>query len=319
MPKKQKDFDPKHLFYTTKEQESLSGYHSILFKHRFGLFNLFQKAFPDSKDDPEPIQKQMLKDFINQIGYDLHYHYTLLGYIIHIYYIYWSLSRVLYCFGEWSLYCDARPWTLVDASGWIQCLFYIGTFMPSSTIQQFTYYYIFYCINGALIFTFFMIDSDYKWILSGGKEYSTWNAVYTPILYYIVFVLMFSTRMALSCWVMSEFRRYELSDTRISGHSQYIHSLNQWTWITVYFLLHFTSFLLYWAYRYYKDIHQVTDLISWPGKFTMLLFAAMMGMISSAWVSFMTFQHRFIVWDEYWKSGLVLFEFQGEISFGVIY
>jgi hypothetical protein len=311
--------DDPGIFICPKEQvDALPQFSKQIYTHRFGIYSLFKKAYPDQNKEDPLVQQELFNEFLDRITYEIKLSYSFIGHIIHLYYIYWSFGRALNCsFDGNSLYCDLNIWGLVDSLNWMQFTYYFLSYLKSFRIQQFIYYYGSLAMNGSLFFTFWMVPSSHKWVLNG-KTVGTFNAVYTPWFYYLIFMFLFSNKIALCCWLQSSFRKYTNEDAETFGVFGVIHGLVQWLWKPTYFLLPFTSLLLCWAMRDFDHFDLPKDIVHFPGKITLLFFGGLIMMLSSFWVSFMTFQHRFVVWDDYWKTGLILFEFEDEFSLGII-
>lgn len=300
-------FDPKVYIIDGENEEFADyGFKKQIFLHRYGLFELFKKLNPtyDASDE-----HYLFVEFINKSVISMNHTYTIIGYIIHFYFVYWSWSRILYCpvINKWTIQCEYRPWTLVDASGYIQALYYTLSFISQPNFQQIIHYHGTLIMNGTLFLTWCLVDWNYSWILSGSKTYSTWNAVYIPIVYYMFFIYNLS-RIGMASWIQSNHRNTELKST--------IHKIVQKTWRATYLLLHATVLLLFWSVKiHYPGMDDFAD----PSYIFLGFLIFIISSVSFVMISFLTYQYDLVVWDQYWTRGLAIMCFADEVTVGMIY
>lgn len=233
--------------------------------------------------------------------------------------IYWSWSRVLFCAEgrSYLVFCETRPWTLVDMSGWIQAIFYTAIAIPNRKIQEFFYCYGTLVTNGTLWLTLWYVDSNSTWILNGGKggQYSTWNAVWTPLFMWMLFTWAFRTSIGLAYWMES------MEIDKITDAPTKLQLAILWSWSISGWGLSAVGVLLYKCIigLGFSPVLGNSDLVQMPGIFGLFFWSFLINLGWGVFLGFLCFQYQIIVWDKRWQSGLIVMAFDSDISIGIIY
>jgi hypothetical protein len=176
--------------------------------------------------------------------------------------------------------------------------------------------------------TFWLVDPMAKWNLgsSGLPIYSSWNAVYIPLLYWFLFSASFSMQAGIAAFLGSNdctdllYRNQLFASPKIVDRLMgYVRVVNQATHRPALFL---SSFGIYWFYSIGKPIvpmlYYGNDVIYPPSMFSFLAICSFTFCISITWSSYLTFQYQFIVWDEEGDSGLIILNRDKHYSIAVI-
>lgn len=243
----------------------------------------------------------------------------------------WALARVSYFIPLVRMVIQndtSRPWTLVDVTGYIQACFYLLLWMPEKSLNQFVLYYGSTIYSGSLFMTFFLVDSSGSWMLgTGNANYKTWNAVYTPIFHWWVFAWIYRKQIGLATWIGSIQRKEDLSSPKppppqpmLSNLLKFIRNFSRISYNPAFVLFPLTSFLIYWFFRSSIPLTLVEgDVLYWPGTWTLLTYSAIISTVSALWLSFLTFQIQFTLWDRDWENGICVLFYDNDLSIGIVY
>jgi hypothetical protein len=183
-----------------------SAYQLRVFQLRRAIFACFHAAVPcDDKSITDDEYSKVFTAFIHHFFTDVRVSYGYFSWIIHVLLVYWGWQRILYCpqtanSFSWS---PQRPPSLVDFSQLIQSCFYTATFIShlfSHEMESFCLVHVSYYVHAALTVTFWTVPNNGSWILSGGKRYSTFSAVYLPFLFWWIYNVCVCNRMGLAYW-----------------------------------------------------------------------------------------------------------------------
>ena len=320
--KKKQEFDPS-LFLKSCGISGTESFKQVLLSHSNGLFELFKKMHPIPGNADEEEIGTVFIDFINYVTIDSQMSYSLLGMVIHLYLTIWSGGRVFAtCNSYWSLFHTARIPTLTEFTGKIQFLYYLLLWIPYPTINQFISYYGTIITGSSLWMTFFLIRTDFVHVLNWGNKdgYYSWNAVYIPVIYFAIFTFSYARQISLSCWIWATDRDYYFTDGEYIKSSRILNIIkliNLWTWKIVYMFMPLLSVWMFWLTR--PSILVESDLIFWPSTISLMIYSSIITAVFTGWLTFLTFQIQFIIWEKEWKSGIVVMNYGSDINIGVIY
>lgn len=324
--------------------------------------NEFEASKKDAKLRFEE-KMELFKDYLFYSVSDLRISNSLAGWLFHLYYSYWALSRIAFFqslyYLPWTLldgqdrfaWLRTRPWTLVDVTGVLGAIYYVGfAFLPRfGKWKQLISYYGTIAYGNSLFMTWFLVSGN-RWFLglnpshvkNQAKDlYSSWSAVYTPLLHFMLFSFLFQTQIRLSCWILSQERQelFPLSSDRHNERSRTDSKpgLSAWhekvffwmdiayrlLWRPCFFLSPLTSFFIYYTFARPLQVADalLVDCTGWPySTLLTLLLSVAIASFSGLWLTFLTFQIQYVFWhDEECTKGLCIFHFEKELSFGCIY
>ncbi|KAI8892689.1 hypothetical protein BC833DRAFT_610910 [Globomyces pollinis-pini] len=311
--------------YLNEDRETMTKFDTLVFKHRHKLYALFKHWVKDTQEASAEELKEF-NEFLDIVTIDMKMSYSIFGLIFHGYLIYWSWKRVLYCpTGEWV--CPTRPWTLVDQTGWIQALFYTILAIPIPKLQIFTFYHGSLIMQGCHFMTWWLVDSNTIWSLHGQTGFSTWNAIWIPLIYWNLFSFVMRQYFGLSHWMYNnnlEELKEELKESKVGKTEK--------TGLQIWILYIYTKLLqfeflfipilgtqLYWYFHTTVLDSPLMDVTSKPSYIFYIFTLIVSWFVNSFWYDFLTFQYQLIIWDEFWYEGLVVMSYDKEITVGFMY
>ncbi|KAJ3304025.1 hypothetical protein HDV03_003139 [Kappamyces sp. JEL0829] len=305
-------------------------FRQVLLNHHPALFKLFATLVPISSSADELEIRRVFTDWINFITLDQRISYTFVGFFVHAYCTWWACSRVhllpVVTLGfAGSAAAQARPWTLVDVTGCYQALYYLCLWIPNRTLNQHLWYYGSQFMTFFLWTAWFLVDGQTQWLLDQTQPtYGRWNAVYTPLLYWLVFSVLFSRSIGLAAIVIDA-EREQAADrtvTRSLGGTtrDLLQTLNvKYAGLFMY-ACPMLCVLYYWTYRPAVGFREYgTDLVEWPSYLYLVFVCITVNVLAWVWRTFLTFQIQFVVWDSDWSSGIVVLLHEKELNVGIVY
>ncbi|EGF82953.1 hypothetical protein BATDEDRAFT_21202 [Batrachochytrium dendrobatidis JAM81] len=244
--------------------------------------------------------------------------------------------------------CSTRPFMFVDLLDEIQLVYYLAAFISYHfypALDAWLAIYGMHLINGMLCMAFWFGDPtrSAQWTLSGHANTSTgyfgsWNALYTPLIMWWVYLLGRRNYMGILSWqhmerIEMQKRMHASIDAEISKTSQHeftkseLHSIfiNRLVGATeswVYFIWSYVAPVivpLLWRCVLRPNVPEVDDLSEkTPWIWTMVL-SVMCTFALRLWVSFLSFQMQCVTWFVPYVSGFVINKFEKSVSIGIIY
>lgn len=319
--KKKESFDPAVLLNNNDFfQKTRPGYKEQLHTFRYPLYTLFAHLLPDlANADSLEDRQRSFAEFCDNLTCDMQLSYSIVGCLFHLYFIYWSWSRVLHCPSRSGFSCDTREWTLVDCSGYIQALFYTLSAITIPSIKKYVFCYGTVIMNGSILTTLYYTDSSSRWTLSGGRGlegYGTWNAVWVPLFMWIFFCYAFRYTIGLAYWLKTT-----SIVEKIETETPWPDIFMKWGWTITGWLLSATSILIYKCFPS-PHILFTPDLSYIPGIFGVFFVSVIVSFQWGIVLGFLTFQHQLVVWeseDTEMRKGIVVMYFDEALSVGLFY
>lgn len=294
-----------------------SAFQSQILSIRYTLLTAFQQLVPCPAKIDDLEYKQVFTRWCYHITRDMPIRYGTGMYILHLYIIYWSFCRIHYCpetgntFSTWS----TRPPSIVDFSMLIQFMFYTAVFvlqLANRKSEAYVLVYGSYLVNAAVCTAFWTAWAKDGWLLSGGKMYGKWYALYVPVVYWWAFLVCNRNRMGVWFWEYRQeaqvfidkadesenagnpankrIKKLTKLQTIMENQRKYCVRLVFWT-LRIYKL--FTPLVVLWLYRYIYQPSTLPllllhiDLFNLPGIFYAIFICIVSFLGISVWISYL--------------------------------
>ncbi|KAI8910939.1 hypothetical protein EDD86DRAFT_203979 [Gorgonomyces haynaldii] len=331
-PKRSDSFDPIFLF----DQTEGSRYLEELIHYRKQLFRMFLKYVPCPEAVEDDEYKKVFMDYIHYITSDMRISRSLFGWLVHFYILYTCWTRA--CYNPETArtqYLPRQSPELVDFCSLILYYYHLTTTISHFLYPKLEYFIMFYgsfIVNSVLVWAWWQVPSKHDWILSGGV-YQSWNAVYTPLFWWFVYLWNNRNRMGLSYWE----HMYDIYEC--VGYTPFTtnHSLLKplesvlkrldFTRMRLMFdilhriFLYLTPLFVIRLFAYYRSGWQVSnaDVVQLPSWLFTLFLCAVCYLCMTIWYTYLTFQIHCVYWFKDLKSGVVLNFFEGESTLALVF